>query len=162
MRTFELHRECLVPRPLDEVFAFFASPANLPAVTPPRLGLRIVSPPPAAITVGTRLDYRLRVRGVPLRWQSEITAWQPPHRFVDEQRRGPYRLWIHEHLFAAQADGTRVTDRVCYALWGGALVQRLVAGDLERIFDFRERRQRELLAPDGDAARAQGPRRDSP
>ena len=56
--------------------------------------------------VGLLIDYRLRVRGTPLRWRSEITAWEPPHRFVDEERRGPYRLWQHEHLFEERDGGT--------------------------------------------------------
>jgi ligand-binding SRPBCC domain-containing protein len=96
--------------------------------------------------VGQRIDYRLRVRGVPIRWQSEITAWEPPHRFVDEQRRGPYRAWIHEHTFEAQDGGTLARDLVQYAVLGGALVNRLfVARDVERIFAFRSEMLREIF-----------------
>jgi len=57
---------------------------------------------------------RLRLRGIPIRWQSEITAWEPPHRFVDEQRRGPYRAWIHEHTFEERGGETIARDRVQY------------------------------------------------
>jgi ligand-binding SRPBCC domain-containing protein len=85
------------------------------------------------------------VRGVPLRWRSEITAWEPPRRFVDEQRRGPYRLWIHEHTFEALDGGrTLCDDRVRYAVPGGGLANRLlVAPDLRRIFAHRARKLRE-------------------
>jgi ligand-binding SRPBCC domain-containing protein len=97
---------------------------------------------------GALIDYRIRVRGVPMRWRSEITAWEPPFRFVDEQRRGPYRLWVHEHRFTPWGSGTLVSDRVRYAVWGGALVRRLlVAPDLQRIFEYRQDRMRHLLAP---------------
>ena len=76
-----------------------------------------------------------------MRWQGEITAWDPPKRFVDEQRRGPYRLWIHEHCFREKDGGTVVEDSVRYAALGGALINRLIVRpDLERIFDYRHRR----------------------
>jgi ligand-binding SRPBCC domain-containing protein len=150
LRTFAFQRQSFVPRPREEVFAFFASPSNLGLLTPPWLHFRIASPLPHAVGVGTRLDYRLRVfYGLPLHWQSEIAAWEPPHRFVDAQRRGPFHHWRHEHRFSALPGGTAVVDEVRYAVPGGRLVQRLlVAGAVERIFAYRERRQLELLAPE--------------
>jgi ligand-binding SRPBCC domain-containing protein len=99
-----------------------------------------------SITAGSRIDYRLRVRGIPLRWQSEITEWNPPHRFVDEQLRGPYRLWIHEHLFREQDGLTLAEDRVQYAVPGGAWINRLlVAPDLARVFQYRREKLAELF-----------------
>lgn len=95
---------------------------------------------------GTIIDYRLRWHGIPLRWQSEITVWEPPHRFVDEQRRGPYRFWRHEHTFSESSGGTVVGDLVEYAVWGGPPVARLfVAPDLERIFSYRHERLKALF-----------------
>jgi ligand-binding SRPBCC domain-containing protein len=143
MRTFRLDSTMWLPRPLDDVFAFFADARNLEALTPPWLHFRIQTPMPLEMRAGARIDYRLRIRGLPLRWQSEITAWDPPHRFLDEQRRGPYRLWVHEHTFAERDGGTEVHDRVTYAVPGGWLVERLLVGpDVRRIFAFR----RETLA----------------
>ena len=104
-RPPHLHRiesDVRLAAPLESVFAFFSDAANLELLTPGWLHFRILSPLPLAMAVGTRIDYRLRLRGVPIRWQSEITAWEPPCRFVDEQRRGPYRVWIHEHRFAEE------------------------------------------------------------
>lgn len=87
---------------------------------------------------GALIDYRLRLRGIPIRWQSEITAWDPPRRFVDEQRRGPYRRWIHEHTFVERRGGTLARDRLQYSAPGGSLVNFLfVARDLDRVFKFR-------------------------
>jgi len=95
---------------------------------------------------GAQLDYRLRLHGIPLAWRSEITAYDPPHRFVDEQRRGPYRSWRHEHSFGETPDGTRIEDRVSYRVWGGRPVHALVVRpQLERIFRFRQQRVRALL-----------------
>lgn len=96
---------------------------------------------------GLRIDYRLRLRGLPLRWQSEITAWEPPCRFVDEQRRGPYRAWIHEHTFAERDGGTLAQDVVRYGVIGGRLVNTLfVRRDVERIFHYRQKKLREVFA----------------
>ena len=90
---------------------------------------------------GTLIDYRLRFRGFPLRWRSEITVWDPPHRFADVQVKGPYRQWMHEHTFIEQDGGTLAGDRVAYAVWGGALANSLVVSrDVERIFDYREQK----------------------
>ncbi len=134
-----------LPRPLGEVFPFFADAGNLDVITPPWLRFEILTPRPSALRVGVRIEYRLRLRGLPLRWQSEITAWQPPHRFVDEQRRGPYRTWIHEHTFEEHGGGTLVRDRVQYAVFGGELVERLfVRRDLAKIFAYRQRRLGEI------------------
>ena len=99
---------------------------------------------------GTLIRYRLRVRGAPVNWLTEITAWEPPHRFVDEQIKGPYALWHHTHTFEALDDGgTLMRDVVRYRIgFGplGALANRLlVRRDVEAIFDFRARRIPELL-----------------
>jgi len=144
LNVFELQSRVHLPRPREEVFAFFAEADNLDLLTPGWLHFQIVSPPPLAMAEGTRIDYRLRLRGIPLSWRSEITAWEPPRRFVDEQRRGPYRIWIHEHTFEEQGGGTLCADRVRYAVPGGALANRLfVAPDLRRIFAHRTRQLRE-------------------
>lgn len=96
---------------------------------------------------GALLQYQLKIRGLPVKWLTEITVWEPPERFVDEQRRGPYRLWVHEHLFEQRGTGTLVKDRVSYAVPGGALVNRfLVRPDVERIFAFRRQKLQELFS----------------
>lgn len=147
IRTFTLTNELWLPQPPDEVFPFFADASNLERLTPPSLRFLILTPPPIEMAVGTLIDYRIRLRGIPMRWQSEITAWEPPHRFVDEQRRGPYRLWVHEHTFTPQNGGTLAGDIVQYAVLGGVVVQRLlVASELRRIFDYRNAALRDLFS----------------
>ncbi len=141
MKEFLLHRRQWLPRPVGEVFAFFADAANLEAITPPWLNFRILPPPPAAMASGTRIRYRLRWRGVPIGWLTEIRVWHPPNEFVDEQVHGPYRLWHHTHRFRPADCGTLMTDTVRYALPLGplGLVAHacLVKSDLQAIFDFR-------------------------
>ena len=140
--------ELWLPRPREEVFAFFGEARNLQAITPPFLNFTVLTPAPIEMRAGTLIDYKLRVRGIPLRWRTLIREWEPPFRFVDEQLRGPYRQWIHEHTFTEHDGGTLARDVVRYSVFGGALVNRLfVRGDVEKIFAYREKRLKELLGP---------------
>ena len=146
MKRFYFQSEQTLHHPLEDIFAFFSDPRNLQTITPPWLDFEILSGEDLTMRVGLLIDYRLRVHGIPFKWQTEITAWDPPHRFVDEQRRGPYRLWIHEHTFEARGEETLVRDRVEYGVPGGWIVQRLFVGrDVERIFAFRMKMLDELF-----------------
>jgi hypothetical protein len=155
MKVFTFQTRIWLPRPLRQVFPFFADARNLQELTPSWLDFEILTPCPIEMRVGRLIDYRLRIRGVPIRWQSEISAWEPPSRFVDEQRQGPYRLWVHEHRFEAQDEGTGVEDVVRYAVRGGALINRLlVAPDLDRIFRYRHQRLRQIFGASPPAGSA--------
>ena len=146
MRFHHLESSLWLPRSLDEVFRFFAEATNLELLTPPWLRFQILSPAPIAMRPGAQIAYRLKLRGIPLRWDSEIAIWEPPHRFVDVQLRGPYRRWVHEHRFAEHAGGTLVVDHVTYAVFGPAVVQRLLVGpDVRRIFAYRRRKLAEVF-----------------
>jgi ligand-binding SRPBCC domain-containing protein len=142
MRIRTLEREQLLPgRPVD-VFPFFADARNLEAITPPLLRFRVVSVEPIEMRAGTLIAYRLRLHGITVRWLTRIAVWDPPHRFVDVQLRGPYALWHHTHSFADAGDGqTLMRDVVRYAIGFGPLGDLahalLVRRDLARIFDFR-------------------------
>ncbi len=140
MKTYWLRKSVWLAQPRAKVFEFFANPGNLDRLTPAWLNFSILTPPTSPIEQGALLDYRLRLRGIPIRWQSEIAAWEPPHRFVDRQTKGPYSLWVHEHTFDERDNGTLVADNVEYGVPGGPLIQKfLVAPDLERIFNYRHK-----------------------
>ncbi len=145
-----LRREQWISRPIDEVFAFFADARNLEQITPPWLGFRILSADSGSISKGTEIRYRLRLHGIPIKWRTEIRQWDPPSRFVDVQRSGPYKLWHHTHRFEAHDGGTKMIDVVRYKLpFGilGRLVHALkVRRDVRRIFDYRRQRIDELFA----------------
>jgi len=146
MKEFTLENELWLPRPREEVFRFFADARNLESLTPPWVGFEVLTSGPITMACGTLIDYRIRVHGIPLRWRTEIAEWQPPHRFVDRQLRGPYTLWHHTHTFEERDGGTLCRDRVRYRPRGGALVNWLfVRRDVERIFRFREQRMKELF-----------------
>ena len=148
MRTYRLETQLWLPRPPSEIFAFFSNPRNLQRITPPWLNFEILWPEGIEIQKGTLLDFRLKIRGFPVNWRSRIAAWHPPCRFVDEQTRGPYTSWIHEHTFEGQSGGTIVRDKVDYAAPGGWLIQRfLIKPDLDRIFRYRQEILCKLFEP---------------
>jgi ligand-binding SRPBCC domain-containing protein len=141
--------EQVLPLPRDRVFAFFAEPGNLEAITPPWLRFRILDRTTPGIERGTELTYRLRIHGLPVTWRSRIEEWEPGERFVDVQLRGPYAAWHHTHTFEDRDGGTLLRDRVVYRLplgrLGHWLAGRLVASDVRAIFAYRAARTSALL-----------------
>lgn len=145
-RGYRLTGVTQIPRPREEVFAFFADARNLQTLTPPWLHFQIKTPGEIRMASGTLIDYRLRVRGFPIAWQTLIDAWDPPHRFSDHQLRGPYRWWEHEHRFEEHEGGTRMTDTVDYGIpLGFILHPLLIRRDLQSIFAYREEMMRRIF-----------------
>ncbi len=144
-----LQRTQVVQRPINNVFDFFADAANLERITPPQLGFRILTERPISVAEGTLIDYVLRLRGVPVKWRTEISVWRPPHEFIDRQLKGPYKQWIHRHTFE-DIDGstTLMKDEIHYRLPFepfGDLGHFLVKKELNFIFDFRHRAIAEIF-----------------
>ena len=147
-----LTTELWLPRRIDEVFGFFADAGNLGRITPPWLDFKIISPLPIKMREGALIDYRIKLHGVPVSWRTRIAVWEPGRRFVDEQIRGPYTLWSHEHTFEPSGDGTLCRDRVEYQHLGGSMVHRLfVRPELDKIFGFRRRVLWSIFGDGGDA-----------
>ena len=145
-----LRARASLPWPRERVFPFFADAANLARITPAEMGFEIISPQPVIMRVGALIDYRIRVWGAPLRWQTVISRWAPPFEFVDEQLRGPYAEWIHRHRFTdAGPEETIMEDEVRFRLpFGrlGALATPLIRWQLRRIFEFRSQAITSALA----------------
>jgi ligand-binding SRPBCC domain-containing protein len=145
-KSFILKSELWLPAERRQIFEFFSDAFQLEALTPPWMSFHVATPRPIVLQAGATIDYKLRIHGVPLRWSSEIPVWEPPDRFVDEQVKGPYSFWRHEHWFVEKEGGTLVVDEVEYQVFGGAIVNRLfVAPDLRRIFEYRSQKLQEIF-----------------
>jgi ligand-binding SRPBCC domain-containing protein len=142
MNTHRLEQSQWLARPVGEVFAFFSDAANLERMTPGFLNFRILTPLPIAMGVDTRIDYRIALFGIPMKWRTRITRWEPGRLFCDEQEAGPYALWRHTHSFEPQGTGTLMRDVVEYALPFGPLGKLahglFVERTVRQIFDFRK------------------------
>lgn len=137
-----------LPFDINAVFAFFCDASNLERITPPELHFHIETPRPIQMAEGARIDYRLRLFYLPFMWKTKISLWDPPHRFVDVQIQGPYKLWVHTHLFYEYGGVTTIRDEVRYLLplWpAGEIVHPLVGAQLRRIFYFRKQAIEESL-----------------
>lgn len=142
--------------PLHEVFDFFSRARNLERLTPPWLNFNVLTPEPIDMHAGTLIDYKIIIRGIPVRWRTEITRFDPPTIFTDRQLRGPYSLWDHTHTFEALSPSvTRACDFVLYRPKGWILAPLIndlfVRKDVEKIFAYRREQMSELFGLAGSA-----------
>jgi ligand-binding SRPBCC domain-containing protein len=145
----KISREYTVNRTIEEVFSFFSNAENLQRLTPEELSFRILTPLPIIMSKGTLIDYKIKLSGIPFKWLTEITEWKPPFRFIDTQLKGPYKIWIHEHLFIPNGNKTTVKDIVEFVPKGWIfepLVYRMfVRKKLEQVFDYRQSRFKDIF-----------------
>ena len=147
--VFIQYAEQFVPKPRDELFSFFSEASNLEALTPAFLNFKIKSVTTPKIEKGTHIEYDLKLHGVPIAWLTDIVSWNPPEQFVDNQLKGPYTIWYHEHRFEPVSGGTLLKDWVRYELPGGKLGQWAalpkVKSDIDQIFLYRRERIESLF-----------------
>jgi ligand-binding SRPBCC domain-containing protein len=156
-----LERTQIVAAPRSEVFEFFSAARNLQILTPPFLNFQIVTPEPIQMTRNTHIEYRIALGGVPMRWLTEISVWEPNERFVDSQLSGPYSLWHHLHEFRDSPNGTEMRDVVDYELpfgvLGGLTHALFVKRTLQRIFDYREEAIARVFSQPGPSGASRSP-----
>lgn len=146
-----IRTELTLDLPREEVFAFFAYAENLEKITPDELGFRILTPLPIEMRQDVVIDYRISLHGLPMRWRTLIPVWDPPHEFVDEQIKGPYKTWIHRHTFEELGPRrTKIIDYVRYELPFtplGDIAYPLIKRQVEGIFRHRNEVIPKLLEP---------------
>jgi ligand-binding SRPBCC domain-containing protein len=144
-----LTRKLTLDLPRQTVFDFFADAGNLERITPPELNFHITTKQPIVIKKGALINYQLKLRGFPVKWQTIISEWNPPNLFVDEALKSPYRQWIHRHTFTELSKNkTFIEDEVKYRLPlapFGDLAHWFVRRELDYIFDFRQKIVSEIL-----------------
>lgn len=142
MREYVLEKTTQINKPLAEVFEFFSKAENLNKITPSEVYFKILTPLPIPMAKGTLIDYRIKLNGIPFKWKTEISEWNPPFKFADQQLKGPYSKWYHEHIFEEKNGITIMTDRVTYLSKGWILAPFLhwlfVDKKVKEIFEFRE------------------------
>lgn len=150
MRTLE--RESVINAPIEKVFDFFSKAENLNIITPPQLKFDIITTLPITIKEGTIIDYKIKISGLSFKWRTKIAEWEPHHRFVDIQMKGPYKMWVHEHTFTAKGSSTIMKDKVNYISKGWflePLIQRFfVRKKVEDIFDYRQNKLSAIFKDD--------------
>ncbi|KAF0130744.1 MAG: hypothetical protein FD155_1554 [Bacteroidetes bacterium] len=139
---YQLHTRIFVPASLPEVWDFFSSPQNLSKITAPSMGFTIKTGGEGKMYPGQIIAYTVKpVAGVPMEWVTEITHVDEMKFFVDEQRKGPYKMWHHEHHFKSVDGGVEMEDIVSYLLPLGFLGNFahviFVKKQLESIFNYR-------------------------
>lgn len=156
LRIYQLNRDQIVASPLEEIFSFFECPENLARITPASLDFRLLTPSPVPMNEGRIIDYTIRAMRMRIRWRSIISVYDAPHCFVDEQLSGPYSFWHHTHRFEDCPSGTRLTDKLLYALpaWLPSPVSKIlqavyVGPALNKIFDYRSRVYQEMFGSPG-------------
>jgi ligand-binding SRPBCC domain-containing protein len=140
-----------IDAPLEKVWAFHDTVESMPKITPPQTKVRIEGIP-GAMAKGVRFTLVIRQPPIfiPLRWETIITEYEPPYRFVDEQGKGPFAFWRHEHLFEHAARGrTLLRDIVTYTPPFGPLGTiadfLFIRRQLNAMFLYRHTRTRQQL-----------------
>ena len=113
------------------------------------LNFKITKKSDAKIKQGTLIDYRLRIKGVPASWRTQISQWKPDESFMDQQLKGPYSRWDHTHSFQSLQNGTLMTDEVIYQVplgpLGHIIREVVILNDIKTIFSFRNDKVREMF-----------------
>ena len=135
---YNLTAKLEIPKPIKEVFSFFSNPENLKILTPSKFNFKILCFENSPLQEGSLITHQIKIRGIPLKWTSLITKWDPPYLFEDVQKKGPYKQWIHQHIFHDLDGRTIVEDSIKYKVLGGEIIHNLfVKKDLISVFNYR-------------------------
>jgi ligand-binding SRPBCC domain-containing protein len=149
MKSVTLYHTTRINKPIEEVFEFFSKAENLNLLTPPMINFKILSPLPIKMFPGQIINYQIALMGIPFKWKTKISVWNPTHSFVDEQINGPYAKWHHQHLFKSIGNETEMTDIVEYRSKGWIFAPFLhwlfVDKKVNEIFAYREQQLNEIF-----------------
>ena len=146
-----LRQSQTLPVSRNVLWEFVSVPQNLNQITPPKMAFKIIGDPPKSAYEGLLLEYKVRIPVLGwTTWLTEIKYVTEGYSFMDEQRIGPYKLWLHTHTLEDVDGGTKMTDEIRYALPFGLLGDFahaiFVKRTLKQIFDYRREKLDELFA----------------
>jgi len=147
---YQLKTKQFVKTDMATCWDFFSDPKNLSKITPQSMGFIVRTELPDKMYEGLMIEYTVSpMLGIPMNWITEIKTVKNHSFFVDEQRKGPYRIWHHEHHFKEVEGGVEMTDIVSYELplgfLGRIMHPILVKNKLKEIFDYRRQKVDELF-----------------
>jgi ligand-binding SRPBCC domain-containing protein len=139
----KLVQEQFLPISIEKAWDFFATPKNLNEVTPKDMVFKIMGDIPEKMYQGMFIRYKITpMLNIQLDWCTEITHIQEGQFFVDEQRKGPYNIWHHEHHFKSVEGGVLMTDILHYDIGLGILgwvaSKLFVDAKVKQIFEYRK------------------------
>lgn len=142
MSLTQLFYEQKINTDLDNLWKFISSPKNLSKITPSYMDFKILSKVPNEMYEGLIISYTVKpILGVKMNWVTEITHIKDRKYFVDEQRKGPYKMWHHEHILIETDNGIIMKDIISYIPPFGVLGQILnvffIKKQVEGIFKYR-------------------------
>ena len=139
-----------LPVSREKLWNFISVPQNLNEITPPKMAFKIVGEQPASAYAGLLLEYKVRIPVLGwTSWLTEIKYVTQGYSFMDEQRVGPYKLWLHTHTLEDVEDGTKMTDEIRYQIPFGPIGSIahffFVRRTLMQIFDYRREKLDEIF-----------------
>jgi ligand-binding SRPBCC domain-containing protein len=150
-KLYTYQSQQFLPVEASELFQFFSVPENLSKLTPPETGFQVVHTTDERIVQNTRLTYRLKQMGIPMKWVAKIEEWNPDESFTDVQVKGPFAWYKHRHILEKTEGGTIIRDELQYRLpfgWLGELFGNyFVRKTLEKTFRYRQEKMIELFIP---------------
>jgi|YelNatPaOPRAMG01_1025707.scaffolds.fasta_scaffold00094_58 ligand-binding SRPBCC domain-containing protein len=139
---YNFKQEQYINKSLSKLFPFFERPENLSKLTPSWLSFKIKTPLPIQMKEGATIEYSIKLFGIPMNWKTEIIKYSPPFLFIDEQKKGPYKKWVHTHSFEEINGKVLMKDKIDYDLYGGILKHLIhkffVKPLINKIFEFRK------------------------
>ena len=153
-REFGIHSVKMVqkiPFTIEQAWAFYTNPQDLLTITPSSMKFSVIAEHHAErLYIDQVFEYKVSpIFGIPLNWVSEIKEVNAPVYFMDEQRKGPYKFWQHQHYFKAIEGGVEVTDIIYYknplGILGTLANILFIKKKLRKIFEYRFKRIEELF-----------------
>lgn len=147
-----LKKEIVLPISLSKAWEFFSRPENLNLITPSYMNFRIQNQVPDEMYEGLLIIYKVSpLFNIPLTWITKITEIKYQSYFIDEQIKGPYKIWHHEHHFKELGENKiLMTDLlyydVGYSFIGNMIEKLIVKKKVESIFEYREKKLKEIFS----------------